>query len=117
MLLQEFIDYCTEKKGTTQEFPFDDTTLVFKVMGKMYALINMDPPHSANLKCDPVYAVVLRQKYNSVQPGYHMNKKHWNTVDLEGDATVKDLKEWINDSYNLVVKRLKKDEQARLAKM
>ena len=117
MKLQEFIDYCSSKKGTTQEFPFDDTTLVFKVMGKMFALINMNPPHSANLKCDPVFATALRQKYKSVQPGYHMNKKHWNTVDLLGDASDHELKEWIDESYSLVVKSLKKDQQARLTEM
>ncbi|MBN2424613.1 MAG: MmcQ/YjbR family DNA-binding protein [Calditrichaceae bacterium] len=107
MTLQYFIDYCSGKAGVTKEFPFDDTTLVLKVKGKMFALIAMDEAvPRANLKCDPVYAIALRQKYQSVRAGYHMNKRHWNTVELEGDVPDTELKEMIDDSYNLVVKGL-----------
>jgi predicted DNA-binding protein (MmcQ/YjbR family) len=106
MQLQEIIDYCSAKKGVTQEFPFDDYTMVFKVMGKMFGLIGLNPPHSMNLKCDPIYAIALRQKYEGVRSGYHMNKKHWNTVDLNSDVPEDEFFEMIDDSYNLVVKGL-----------
>lgn len=114
MQLQKFIDYCSAKKGVTQEFPFDEETLVFKVMGKMFTLANMTLPHSVNLKCDPVYAIALRQKYKAVTAGYHMNKKHWNTVELQGDVPDAEIFEWINDSYGLVVKGLTKAQREKL---
>ena len=107
MTLQHFVDYCSVKAGVTKEFPFDDTTLVLKVMGKMFALIAMDEAvPRVNLKCDPVYAAALRRKYHSVRAGYHMNKRHWNTIELEGDVPEAELEEMIDDSYNLVVKGL-----------
>jgi len=114
MKLQTLIDYGSTKKGVTQEFPFDDSTLVFKVMGKMFALVNLDPPHSVNLKCDPIYAIALRQKYKGVQAGYHMNKRHWNTVDLEADYDDNELCAWIDDSYHLVIKGLTRAKRDRL---
>lgn len=109
MTLQQLVDYCSSKPGVAKEFPFDEKTLVFKVMGKMFALTGMDDASSrVNLKCDPVYAIALRQKYNAVQAGYYMNKKHWNTVELAGDIPNAELHEMIDDSYNLVVKGLTK---------
>jgi len=109
--LQEFIDYCASRKGSIKEFPFDSHTLVFKVMNKMFALVNLnDHPHKANLKCDPVYALSLRQNYKAVTAGYHMNKKHWNTVALISDAPAEDIKKWVDDSYNLVIKNLSRAE-------
>jgi predicted DNA-binding protein (MmcQ/YjbR family) len=114
MELQKIIDYCTAKKGVTNEFPFGDDILVFKVMGKMFGLLMLNPPHSMNLKCDPVYAMALRQKYLGVRGGYHMNKKHWNTVDLNSDVPVDDFFSMIDDSYDLVVQRLTRTQQEKL---
>jgi len=104
--IESFRDYCLIKKGVTEEFPFDQNTLVFKVMGKMFALTDIDFFKSINLKCDPEEALILREKYPSVTPGYHMNKKHWNTI-LPDDNVPDDLiKKWIDNSYKLVVKNL-----------
>ncbi len=115
MELQQVIDYCSAKPGTTTEFPFDDTTMVFKVMGKMFGLINIDgPPYRLNLKGDPAYAAACRQKYQSVQPGYHMNKRHWNTIELDGDVPEGQLLEWIDDSYDLVVAGMKNSDREKL---
>lgn len=85
MEVDEFREYCLDRKGVTEEFPFDNSTLVFKVMGKMFALCNIDNYQSFNLKCDPEYAIELRETYpDLIQPGWHMSKKHWNTVSAEG---------------------------------
>jgi predicted DNA-binding protein (MmcQ/YjbR family) len=95
-------DYCISKKGATESFPFGDDTLVFKVDGKIFALVNLDGDLSINLKCDPALAIELRERFTSVTPGYHMNKKHWNTVLLEGSVPDKDVFSWIDHSYNLI---------------
>lgn len=108
MNIEEYRNYCMEKKGVSEGFPFDEKTLVFKVMGKMFALTNVEIFVSVNLKCDPERALDLREQYYSVKPGYHMSKKHWNTITINGDATDEKIYEWINDSYNLVVKSLTK---------
>ncbi len=100
--------YCLEKRGVTESFPFDDTTLVFKVMNKMFALVNLDDDPRLNLKCDPEQAIVLREHYDSVIPGYHMNKKHWNTIVLDETISDRLLMQWIDDSYNLIVESLPK---------
>ena len=84
MNIEHLREYCISKEFVTEEFPFDNDTLVFKVQGKMFALISISDPRSVNLKCDPEYAIELREQYDAVQPGYHMNKKHWNTVELRG---------------------------------
>lgn len=108
MNIEEFRDYCLSKRGTGETFPFDEVTLVFKVMGKMYALTSLDGEFSINLKCNPEKAIELRETYSSVTPGYHMSKKHWNTIlmnDLIPDWLIK---EWIDDSYDLVVQSLPK---------
>lgn len=99
-------DYCLKKKGVTESFPFDETTLVFKVADKMFALLNLDSESSINLKCDPELAISLREEFSSVLPGYHMNKNHWNTVLLDGSVPVKYIFEWIDMSYNLVKSKL-----------
>lgn len=90
----------------TEEFPFDANTLVYKVMGKMFALTDIDHFESVNLKCDPERAIQLRDEYEAVHPGYHMNKKHWNTVRMDGSVGDRLIKEWIDHSYDLVVKSL-----------
>jgi len=114
MNIDEFRDYCLAKPETTEEFPFDNDTLVFKVMGKMFALTSLASwekgDHSVNLKCDPEKSEMLREQYpDDVFPGYHMNKKHWNTVNI--DQTVlseKYIRYLINHSYELVVSKLPK---------
>lgn len=104
-------EHCLKKKGVTEEFPFDEDTLVFKVSGKIFLLASLDSiPLQINIKCDPEKAIELREEYESVQPGYHMNKKHWNTIIIYGSVSAKQIIEWINDSYNLVVAGLKKSE-------
>lgn len=112
MNIEEYREYCMAKPGVTEDFPFDEQVLVFKVMGKMFALADVDLFVSINLKCDPERAIELRETYDAVQPGYHMNKKHWNTVEMDGSIGDKLIKEWIDHSYELVVKGLpKKDQQ------
>ena len=95
-------DYCISKADVTEGFPFGEDTLVFKVKGKIFALANLDGDLSINLKCDPAYAIELREKYSSVSPGYHMNKKHWNTDLLDGSVSDQEVFSWIEHSYNLV---------------
>jgi predicted DNA-binding protein (MmcQ/YjbR family) len=94
--------YCLAKSDTTEEFPFDQRTAVYKVSGKMFALVDIHDVDSINVKCDPERAVELRETYESVRPGYHMNKKHWNTLLLDGTLTDRQILQWIDDSYNLV---------------
>ena len=95
-------EYCISKKGTTETFPFGEDTLVFKAAGKIFALVNLDGDLSINLKCDPAFAIDLRERYSSVIPGYHMNKKHWNTVMLNGSVPDKEIFSWIDHSYDLI---------------
>jgi len=106
MNVEEIRLYCLEKNRVTESFPFDDTTLVFKVLNKMFALVNLKDNHSISLKCDPDKAIELREHYTAVLPGYHMNKKLWNTVILDGSVIDKLIKEWLDDSYALVVENL-----------
>jgi predicted DNA-binding protein (MmcQ/YjbR family) len=110
--IEEYRSYCLAKKGVTEEFPFDNETLVFKVTGKMFALTNVSTFASINLKCDPEKAVELRDQYPAVLPGYHMNKKHWNTILLDGSIPSKLLQNWIDESYIRVVNALPKRERA-----
>lgn|SRR5690554_356201 len=116
MNIEEFRDYCLSKKGVAESFPFDEVTLVFKVMDKMFALIGLDNnPAKANLKCDPEKTIELREKYpDLILPGYHMNKKHWNTVEIEGNLPHELVIELIDHSYDLVVKGLTKKLQIEL---
>jgi len=109
--------HCLKKKGVTESFPFDDETLVFKVMGKMFALTSLTPPLSINLKCDPERGVELREEYAEIKPGYHMNKTHWNTVDLNGTLRTNFVKELIDHSYELVVNSLPKKVKVELEKL
>ncbi|MFH1320869.1 MAG: MmcQ/YjbR family DNA-binding protein [Bacteroidota bacterium] len=102
MNIEELREYCLSKIETTESFPFDEVTLVFKVLGRMFALTNLDGELSVNLKCDPEKAIELRERYPAVQPGYHMNKKHWNTVYIDGSIDDDQIMQWIDDSYELV---------------
>lgn len=95
-------EYCVGKVNVTEGFPFGDDTLVFKVKGKIFALANLDGETRINLKCDPEYAIELRERHPCVIPGYHMNKKLWNTIIIDGSVPDKTIKEWIDHSYNLV---------------
>jgi predicted DNA-binding protein (MmcQ/YjbR family) len=98
-------EYCISKANVTEGFPFGEDTLVFKVKGKIFALVNLGGDLSINLKCDPLYALELRERYSSVTPGYHMNKKHWNTIYLDGTVPDKKVFSWIDHSYDLVAGR------------
>jgi predicted DNA-binding protein (MmcQ/YjbR family) len=103
MDVESLREYCISKKEVTESFPFGDDTLVFKVNGKIFALVNLDGDLSINLKCDPTIAIELRERYSSVTSGYHMNKKHWNTVFLDGSIPDKEVFSWIDHSYELVM--------------
>jgi len=118
MNVEEFREYCLGKAGVEETFPFDEVTLVFKVMGKMFALTGLDRDEfSVNLKCEPDWAIELRENYENVQPGFHMNKKHWNTVVLEDSFMDEDLiLKMIDHSYDLVVKGLPKKLKEELKK-
>jgi len=109
MNIEEFREYCITKKGITEEFPFDESTLVFKVMGKMFALVPLERiPSQANLKCDPERSIELRQEHDgTIIPGYHMSKVHWNTLFLE-NLPPKLIKELVDHSYDLVVSKFTK---------
>jgi len=115
MNIEEFRTYCLAKKGVEETFPFDEHTLVFKVMGKMFALVPLErQPSQANLKCDPERAVALREEYDGViTPGYHMSKVHWNTLFLE-NLPPKLILQLIDHSYDLVVSKLTKKLKAEL---
>lgn len=98
-------EYCISKEGSEETFPFGEDTLVFKKDGKIFALANLDGDPTVNLKCDPAYALELRERYPCVIPGYHMNKKHWNTVILDGSVPDKEILSWIDHSFELVKKK------------
>lgn len=100
-------DYCISKPNVTEGFPFGEDTLVFKVKGKIFALANLGGDLSLNLKCDPAFAIELREKYSSVSPGYHMNKTHWNTVLIDGTIPDYEIFSWIKHSYELVAGKQK----------
>lgn len=106
---------CLQKAGVTESFPFGEETLVFKVMGKMFALISIANPDTANLKCEPEYALELRDQYpERIRPGWHMNKKHWNTVSLRDGLAEDLLTDLIQHSYDRVVMGLRKAEKEAL---
>jgi predicted DNA-binding protein (MmcQ/YjbR family) len=115
MNIEEIREYCLRKPATEETLPFGDDTLVFKVMGKMFALISISSPDSVNLKCEPEYAAELREKYDSVRPGYHMNKKYWNTVELNSDAADDFIYRLIDHSYDEVVKGLPRKAREELS--
>ncbi|GAA4363429.1 MmcQ/YjbR family DNA-binding protein [Hymenobacter saemangeumensis] len=112
MNIEDFRDYCLGKPGVTEHTPFDPVTLVFKVGGKMFALTDIDTFASVNLKCEPARAVELREQFDFVLPGYHMNKQHWNTVLIGTGVSDAQLRSWTDDSYNLIVASLPKAVRA-----
>lgn len=115
MNIEEFRDFCLSLPGATEELPFGPDTLVFKVGGKIFALTDLQTFGSYNLKCDPERAVELREQHNYVRPGFHMNKKHWNTIVVNAGATYAQQHEWIRHSYQLVMASLPKALRAELA--
>lgn len=117
MNIEEYRDFCIALKGVSEEFPFDKNTLVFKVMGKIFALCDLNTFNSVNLKCEPEKAIELREQFSGVLPGYHMNKKHWNTILMDGSIDDKLIYQWILDSYNLVVASLTKKQREELANL
>ena len=106
MNVEEIRKYCIVKAGVTESLPFNDTALVFKVAGKMFALLDLsDDSRGITLKCDPTMAIELREKYSAVTPAWHFNKKHWNTVNIDGSVPDKEVFSWIDHSYDLVLKK------------
>jgi len=121
MNIQQLYEFCQSKKGVTEHFPFDEDTLVFKVGGKMFCLTSLTEwekgTPSLNLKCDPERALELRSEYVAIEPGYHMNKVHWNTIRFYGDVSNKMMCELINHSYELVFKSLTKKDQQEIRQL
>lgn len=112
MNIEELFDYCLSIKGAEASTPFDETTIVMKVMGKMFAMIPTDEERVCiTLKCDPLEALRLREQLTCVEGAYHMNKKYWNTIYLDGDMSGTEVKEWIRHSVQEVVKKLTKKQQ------
>jgi predicted DNA-binding protein (MmcQ/YjbR family) len=105
MNIESIREYCISKKNVTESFPFGDETLVFKTDGKIFALVNLGGDLSINLKCEPSLATELRERFPSVIPGYHMNKTHWNTVNLDGSVADKEIFSWIDHSYERVARK------------
>lgn len=114
MDIEFFRTYCLSKKGVTEETPFGPDTLVFKVAGKLFALTDLNSFESVNLKCDPEQALELRERYSAVAPGFHMNKKHWNTVSFDIDMPDQEILSWLDHSYDLVFKGLTKKQRAEI---
>lgn len=109
MDIETLREYCLSKKAVTEDFPFGETTLVFRVKEKIFLLVSLDAdPLQFNAKCNPEKAIELREEYEAIQPGYHMNKKHWNTVVIDGSIPSKLIKEMIDDSYQLIIQALPK---------
>lgn len=107
MDIESLREYCISKKGVTEGFPFNDTALVFKVGGKMFAVLDLsEDSRGLTLKCDPGLALELRERYSDVTPAYHFNKKHWNGINLSGNISDSNLRNWIDHSYRIVVESL-----------
>jgi predicted DNA-binding protein (MmcQ/YjbR family) len=114
MNIESFRDFCLSLLQVEESFPFDETTLVFKVGGKIFALADINDFNSINVKCEPELASSLREEYPAVQPGYHMNKQHWNTIVLDGSVSDQMVYNWLRHSYDLVVTGLPKKLRVEL---
>ncbi|WP_196885468.1 MmcQ/YjbR family DNA-binding protein [Aureivirga sp. CE67] len=115
MNIEALREYCIGKPNVSEGFPFDEKTLVFKVAGKVFAITTLDEyPMKVNLKCDPEKAIEYRETYDEITSGYHMNKKHWNTIDFEGKLSNEFLKHLIDHSYDSVILGLTKKEKQEL---
>ena len=113
MDIEQIREYALGKEQVTESLPFGENTPVFKVCDKIFMIMNLTPPFSINLKCDPERAVNLREEYEEIQPGYHMNKTHWNTVEVSGNLTAGLMRELIDHSYELIVASLPKAQRAK----
>ena len=112
MHIEQFRDFCLSKKGVTESFPFDENVLVFKVLNKIFALTSLSSPEfTVNLKCDPEKAISLRDEYECITPGFHMNKKHWNSVNVDSLLDDSLFLELVNHSYDLVIKGMTKKDR------
>jgi len=116
MDIEEFRNFCLSFRGATEDLPFDETTLVFKIKNKMFALIDIDKFDYVNLKCEPQICEELRNEHDGISAGYHMNKKHWVSVMLDGSVCDRLLKELVENSYNLVVSKLTRKQKEELNK-
>ena len=114
MNIESLREYCLAKAGVTETFPFGEDTLVFKVLDKIFLLTGLEHSDRFNVKCDPDLAVNLREEFEEVKPGFHMNKTHWNTVIMSGRLKESQLKEMIDHSYDIVVKAMPKSKQAKI---
>ncbi len=114
MNIEDLREYCLALKGATEEFPFDTTTLVFKVGGKMFCLTDLEDKFAIAVKNDPERNIELREEFPAVKPGYHMNKKHWNTVEIDGSIPDDLIKNFIDESYDLVVMALPRKKQMEI---
>jgi predicted DNA-binding protein (MmcQ/YjbR family) len=115
--LKTLCNYCASKPGAVEDYPFGEDTLVIKVMGKMFALLPLnlqDEAPQISLKCDPALAEILRNIYDAVQPGYHLNKRHWNTVTVDGSIPDSEIYDMVDQSYKLVVQSLSKSDREKL---
>jgi predicted DNA-binding protein (MmcQ/YjbR family) len=118
MNIEELRSYCLSKPAAEETFPFGPENMVFKVMDKVFLIAGLDAvPLTFNVKCDPDIAEDLREKFDCVTPGYHMNKKHWNTITIDNGVSDKLLMEWIDDSYNLILASLNKSQKKALSEM
>ena len=114
MNIEEIREYCVNKKEVTESFPFDKVTLVFKVANKMFALMSLDGELKISLKCEPERAIELRESHKAIIPAWHMNKKHWNTVQIDGTLANELIYELIDHSYELIVNKLTKTKKKEL---
>lgn len=114
MNIEEIRDYCLTKPGVTEDMPFGEDTLVFRVGEKLFLLTSLSQGDRFNVKCDPERAIELREQHTEVQPGYHMNKKHWNTVHTDGNLSRRQICDMIDHSYDLVLKSLPKSIRERI---
>jgi len=114
MNVEEYRDYCLSFPCTSESFPFNETTLVFKVLDKMFCLADIESYSGVNVKCDPEKAIELREEFFGVTAAFHMSKTHWNTVSVDGSISDKLIKEWIKDSYELVISKMTKKKQAEI---
>jgi predicted DNA-binding protein (MmcQ/YjbR family) len=112
--IEEVRDYCLTKPGVTEDMPFGEDTLVFRVCEKLFLLTSLSQGDRFNVKCDPERAIELREQHSEVQPGYHMNKKHWNTVHINGNLNRREICELIDHSYELVLKNLPKNTREQI---
>jgi predicted DNA-binding protein (MmcQ/YjbR family) len=112
---EQIREYCLSKPGVSESLPFNDTALVFKVAGKMFALLDLSGENRGiSLKCDPELAISLREHYSEVTPAWHFNKQHWNGIDINGSVGFDKLKDWIDHSYEIVVKSLPRSKRDKL---